>query len=163
MTTAPTSRVSRGLISLPDGGEWITTQKASGGGHWTVTEHPPNITANPSVWHNSPTGWHGWVRQNLRHEAGSPRPAPLRYLVNRLQYRDGYRISLHDDYDRGQGSIGLTLIINITGKNSYPPHDRVSVNHLFPVHEPPTITGPGSGGYSTGSATWTCTSAASGS
>lgn len=63
----------------------------------------------------------------------APDPAPLRYLVDRLRYRDGYRISLHDDYDRSQGSKGLTLIINITGKNSYPPHGYVSVNHLFPV------------------------------
>jgi hypothetical protein len=50
------------LISLPDGGEWITTQQATGGGHWTVTGTPPAITANPSIWHNSPKGWHGWVR-----------------------------------------------------------------------------------------------------
>lgn len=62
----------------------------------------------------------------------APDPAPLRYLVDRLQYRDGFRISLAD-MDRGQGSKGLTLIVNIRGKNSYPPHEMVSVNHLFPV------------------------------
>lgn len=50
------------LVSLPDGGEWITTQKATGGGHWEVTGTPPLITATPSIWHNSPSGWHGWVR-----------------------------------------------------------------------------------------------------
>lgn len=50
------------IISLPDGGEWITSQRASGGGYWTVTGTPPLITASPSVWHNSPKGWHGWVR-----------------------------------------------------------------------------------------------------
>jgi hypothetical protein len=60
-------------------------------------------------------------------------PAPLRYLVERLSYRDGFKIWLADDCDRGQGSQGLTLIINISGKNSYPPHEFVSVNHLFPV------------------------------
>jgi uncharacterized protein YndB with AHSA1/START domain len=50
------------LISLPDGGEWITTQRASGGGHWEVTGTAPAITASPSIWHNQPHGWHGWVR-----------------------------------------------------------------------------------------------------
>lgn len=64
----------------------------------------------------------------------APDPEPLRELVAALRYRDGYRFSLtSDDYDRGQGSKGLTLIINITGRNSYPPHGTVSVNHLFPV------------------------------
>lgn len=50
------------LIVLPDKGTWITSQKASGGGYWTVTGIAPNITASPSVFHNAPTGWHGWVR-----------------------------------------------------------------------------------------------------
>jgi hypothetical protein len=63
----------------------------------------------------------------------APDPKPLRYLVDRLVYREGFRIYLADDYDRGQGSQGLTLIVNITGPNSYPPHERLSVNHLFPV------------------------------
>src|SRR5580698_5580790 len=50
------------LISLPDGGEWITTQQATGGGYWEVSGTPPAITVSPSIWHNSPTGWHGWIR-----------------------------------------------------------------------------------------------------
>lgn len=50
------------VIALPDGGEWLTTQRASGGEYWTVTGTPPNITAHPSIWHNSPHGWHGWVK-----------------------------------------------------------------------------------------------------
>lgn len=51
------------LISLPDGGDWITTQKASnGGGYWEVTGTPPLITVSPSIWHNAPDGWHGWIR-----------------------------------------------------------------------------------------------------
>ena len=49
-------------VVLPDGGEWITTQKARGGGHWTVTGTPPLITVSPSIWHNQPDGWHGWIR-----------------------------------------------------------------------------------------------------
>ena len=50
------------LVSLPDGGEWITTQQATGGGYWTVTGTPPLITVSPSIFHNAPTGWHGWIR-----------------------------------------------------------------------------------------------------
>lgn len=50
------------LIALPDGGDWITSQAATGGGHWTVTGTAPDITASPSIWHNSPKGWHGFVR-----------------------------------------------------------------------------------------------------
>jgi Family of unknown function (DUF6527) len=50
------------LIILPDGGQWLTTQPAAGGGHWEVTGTAPAITASPSIWHNQPHGWHGWVR-----------------------------------------------------------------------------------------------------
>ena len=50
------------LIALPDGGDWITTQVAKGGGFWTVTGTAPNLTATPSIFHNAPTGWHGWLR-----------------------------------------------------------------------------------------------------
>lgn len=50
------------LVVLPGGGTWITTQEASGGGHWTVTGVPPQITATPSIWHAPPGGWHGWIR-----------------------------------------------------------------------------------------------------
>lgn len=50
------------LISLPDGGEWITTQQASGGGYWEVTGTVPRITVSPSIFHNAPHGWHGWIR-----------------------------------------------------------------------------------------------------
>jgi len=49
------------LIALPDGGEWVTSQSATGGGYWTVTGTAPALTATPSIWHNSPAGWHGFV------------------------------------------------------------------------------------------------------
>lgn len=49
------------LVALPDGGEWITSQEATGGGYWTVTGTPPMITATPSIAHNAPAGWHGFV------------------------------------------------------------------------------------------------------
>lgn len=50
------------LVALPDGGEWITTQPATGGGYWTVAGTPPDITVTPSIWHHPPDGWHGWIR-----------------------------------------------------------------------------------------------------
>jgi hypothetical protein len=50
------------LVSLPDGGEWITTQQATGGGYWEVTGTAPLITVSPSIFHNAPTGWHGFIR-----------------------------------------------------------------------------------------------------
>jgi hypothetical protein len=57
------------LIALPDGGDWITTQGATGGGHWTVAGIPPAITASPSIWHNQPHGWHGFVRDGFLEDA----------------------------------------------------------------------------------------------
>lgn len=53
------------IVALPDGGEWITTQKATGGGYWTVTGTPPDITVSPSIWHDSPAGWHGFIRSGI--------------------------------------------------------------------------------------------------
>lgn len=49
-------------VILPDGGEWITTQTATGGGTWTVTGEVPNISVTPSIWHNAPHGWHGHIQ-----------------------------------------------------------------------------------------------------
>lgn len=49
-------------IILPDGGEWITTQEATGGGRWSVTGEIPNITVSPSIFHNAPHGWHGFIQ-----------------------------------------------------------------------------------------------------
>jgi Family of unknown function (DUF6527) len=50
------------LVVLPDGGTWITTQQATSGGYWSVTGQPPNITVEPSIFHNAPAGWHGFIR-----------------------------------------------------------------------------------------------------
>jgi len=50
------------LVILPDGGQWLTTQQASGGGYWDVSGTPPMITVSPSIWNNAPAGWHGWIR-----------------------------------------------------------------------------------------------------
>lgn len=68
----------------------------------------------------------------MRQEA--PDPQPLRELISRFRPKPGVRVYLtDDDYDRGQGSRGLTLIVNITGPDSYHPEQDISVNHLFPV------------------------------
>jgi len=57
------------IVALPDGGEWITTQAATGGGYWTVTGTPPAITVSPSIFHNAPVGWHGWIRDGVLTDA----------------------------------------------------------------------------------------------
>jgi hypothetical protein len=68
----------------------------------------------------------------MRQEA--PYPQILADLLERFSYKPGgrtWRFTLADT-DRGQGSKGLTLVINITGPDSY--SDRtVSVNHYMLV------------------------------
>lgn len=58
-------------IVLPNNTVWYTTVEASGGGgRWTVTGDPPNITVTPSIWDKTPgrdsagqaREWHGWIR-----------------------------------------------------------------------------------------------------
>lgn len=66
----------------------------------------------------------------MRQEA--PYPAALARLVASLGYKKGWTFRLAD-LDRGQGSAGLTLVINITGPNSYRPWETISVNHYMPV------------------------------
>lgn len=64
----------------------------------------------------------------------APYPQALADLVEKTSYRRGWQVWLTDpDYDRGQGSVGLTLIIRTATVNSYPPHDPMCVDHLFPV------------------------------
>jgi hypothetical protein len=62
----------------------------------------------------------------------APDPEPLRYLVDRLSYKDGWDFSLADA-DRGQGSKGLTLVIRLTGPDSYHPERTISVLHYMIV------------------------------
>lgn len=64
----------------------------------------------------------------------APFPEALKYLVDRLSYRPGWRFRL-EDLDRGQGSKGLTLIITTLGYNSYHPEDGETyrVNHYMTV------------------------------
>lgn len=62
----------------------------------------------------------------------APWPDALERLVDGCTYRPGWHIWLGHD-DRGQGSVGLTLVITTDTINSYPPHRPMHVNHLFIV------------------------------
>lgn len=64
----------------------------------------------------------------------SPYPSELEDLVNRLRYRPGWEFSLANK-NRGQGSVGLTLIITTCGYDSYHPDrgETYRVNHYMPV------------------------------
>lgn len=63
----------------------------------------------------------------------APFPSVLADLVQRLQYRAGWRFKLAD-IDRGQGSAGLTLVITTLGVNSHHPEQTdYRVNHYMIV------------------------------
>ena len=65
----------------------------------------------------------------------APDPTVLFDLVERCTYRPRWKVSLLEDYDRGQGSRGLTLDIVTRGYNSYRPEEgeAYGVHHLLPV------------------------------
>jgi hypothetical protein len=65
----------------------------------------------------------------------APYPQALRALVDRLEYRkgDGWRVWLEGMMDRGQGSKGLTLVVQRCGPDTYNPDTILRVNHLFIV------------------------------
>lgn len=62
----------------------------------------------------------------------APYPKILAELVAKLRYKRGWRFYL-GNVDRGQGSKGLTLIIEITGSDSYHPEQQITVNHYMLV------------------------------
>ncbi len=62
----------------------------------------------------------------------APFPTVLAEMVEVLKYRPGWRFRLFD-MDRGQGSVGLTLVIAVATTNSYPPYREMNVQHLMPV------------------------------
>jgi len=62
----------------------------------------------------------------------APDPEPLRFLVDRLEYKPGWQFTL-TDLDRGQGSEGLTLVILRVGPDSYDHARILRVNHYMPV------------------------------
>jgi hypothetical protein len=64
----------------------------------------------------------------------APYPDELAALVDTCAYRPGWKVRL-DDHNRGQGSIGLTLIIQTHGYNAYHPEhgQNYDVLHYMPV------------------------------
>lgn len=62
----------------------------------------------------------------------APDPELLIDLVKKIKYKDGWQFWL-SDIDRGQGSEGLTLIINVTSPDSYHPEQTIMVNHYMIV------------------------------
>src|SRR5690242_18444355 len=67
---------------------------------------------------------------NMKQTAADP--TILFELVAKLSYKDGWRFILQD-LDRGQGSAGLTLIIQVTSPDSYHPEQNITVNHYMIV------------------------------
>jgi hypothetical protein len=63
----------------------------------------------------------------------APYPETLSKMIGQVTYKPGWRFMLYDNLDRGQGSKGLTLVINITGPDSYEPDRQISVNHYMLV------------------------------
>lgn len=65
----------------------------------------------------------------------APYPKALASLVERLTFKPGWSFYL-ENLDRGQGSEGLTLVIRVTGTNSYstsPDDLPISVAHYMIV------------------------------
>jgi hypothetical protein len=62
----------------------------------------------------------------------APDPELLAELVKRIKYKNGWQFWL-SDIDRGQGSEGLTLVINVTSPDSYKPEQTIRVNHYMIV------------------------------
>lgn len=64
----------------------------------------------------------------------APYPDELEDLVGRLSYRPGWKFWL-GEYDRGQGSEGLTLDVITRGYDSYnlAEGETYQVHHYFPV------------------------------
>lgn len=71
----------------------------------------------------------------MANENVAPFPDELLDLVEKCAYRPGWWVRLHEDYDRGQGSRGTTLVITTLTLDSYnpDPKESIRVNHLFPV------------------------------
>lgn len=69
----------------------------------------------------------------ITQEAVSDGLEVLHGLLKRLTYREGWEFRLRDDYARGQGSRGATLVITVTAPNSAHPEDMIAVNHLMMV------------------------------
>lgn len=63
----------------------------------------------------------------------APWPTALWDLVDAVRYKENWSFMLDDHRDRGQGSVGATLVITITTPDSYHPETTRRVAHYFPV------------------------------
>lgn len=63
----------------------------------------------------------------------APYPTELADLVQAVRYKPDWRFWLNVTLDRGQGSQGMTLVIQITTPDAYHPEVMRGVNHFFPV------------------------------
>lgn len=57
----------------------------------------------------------------------------LQDLVNRLEYWPGWKFRLEKDLYRGQGSRGTTLVIEVTGPDTYHMDKTITVTHYMLV------------------------------
>lgn len=69
---------------------------------------------------------------SVNHQS-APYPNELAEMVKGCSYRKAWRVWLADDYDRGQGSVGLTLIIRAQTVNSHDQDQSKGILHYFPV------------------------------
>lgn len=65
----------------------------------------------------------------------SPYPHILEKLVKACSYKPNWRFFWEENYDRGQGCEGLSLIIHMVERDTYHPDKTIRVNHIF--HVPP--------------------------
>jgi hypothetical protein len=80
----------------------------------------------------------GYVDEDTENAQLAPWPTDLADLVLRCEYREGWDVILRNEIrdpadTHGVESRGLTLTIITSTVNSYPPHERMRVRHLFAV------------------------------
>lgn len=63
----------------------------------------------------------------------APWPQALEDMVVAFRYKPRWRFWLSPDLDRGQGSKGTTLVVEITEPDAYHPEKMRTVNHFFIV------------------------------
>lgn len=71
----------------------------------------------------------------MKSEQVGPDAAVLAWLVKQLTYKPNWQFQLVGNYDRGQGSKGLTLLIYVTTPDSLARYGEspIRVLHLMPV------------------------------
>jgi hypothetical protein len=73
------------------------------------------------------------VTVNIRQEAPGKSLSILADLIGRLTYREGWEFVRRPDLDRGQGSVGTTVVIYVDAPNSAHPETVIRVAHYMLV------------------------------